>query len=245
MKYCQYCGTQLIDDAKFCPNCGKTTVQIFQEGKQTTEATSSNSQQKIVNTLSSRLKTNGIIWLVIAIIQILVGLFGVWFTIIVGVLNIVSAITDIKNSKRILTNPNGIVKVYEPITNAVIALIYNVVIGGLIGVLGSIYYLVFVRGFVMENKNLFLEMETNNPIQDTPNIQNDNTVYVDVILTEQEAANGVQKEVSLEGLQSPLKVIFPKNVKDGNSLALHNVKIVGKNGESTKKDVHIKIIIQK
>ena len=244
MKYCQYCGTQLVDDAKFCSNCGKMTMQIPHEEKQQSE-TSSNNHQNIVNMLSSRLKTNGIIWLVIACVQILIGLFGVWFTLIVGVLNIISAITDIKNSKRILTNQNGIVKAYEPITNAIIALIYNVVIGGIIGVLGSIYYLVFVRGFVMENKNQFLEMETENPIQNTPNIHNDKTIYVDVVLTEQEAINGVQKEITLDGMQSPLKVNFPKNMKEGNTLALRSVKISEKNGETTQKDVYIKIIIQK
>ena len=95
MQYCQYCGTQLVDDAKFCSNCGKMTMQIPHEEKQHSE-TSSNNHQNIVNTLSSRLKTNGIIWLVIACVQILIGLFGVWFTLIVGVLNIISAITDIK-----------------------------------------------------------------------------------------------------------------------------------------------------
>lgn len=244
MKYCQYCGTQLVDDAKFCSNCGKMTVQISHEEKQHSE-TSSNNHQNIVNTLSSRLKTNGIIWLVIACVQILIGLFGVWFTLIVGALNIISAITDIKNSKRILSNQNGIVKAYEPITNAIIALIYNVVIGGIIGVLGSIYYLVFVRGFVMEKKSQFLEMETENPIQNTPNMNNDKTIYVDVVLTEQEAINGVQKEITLDGMQSPLEVNFPKNMKEGNILALRSVKISEKNGETTQKDVYIKIIIQK
>jgi len=191
------------------------------------------------------LKTNGIIWLIIAGIQIIVGLFGAWFVLIVGVLNIVSAVTDIKNRERILTNQNGIVKAYQPITNAIITLIYNIVIGGLIGVLGSIYYLVFVRGFVMENKNQFLEMENENLIQNSTNSQDNKIIYVDVILTEQEAANGIQKEISLEGLQNPLKVNIPKNMKDGNVLALRNVKIVGKNKETSEKDIYIKIVIRK
>jgi len=245
MKYCQYCGTQLIDDAKFCSNCGKNTAQIFHGEKQYSETMQSNNQQKILNTLSSRLKTNGIIWLIIAGIQIIVGLFGAWFVLIVGVLNIVSAVTDIKNRERILTNQNGIVKAYQPITNAIITLIYNIVIGGLIGVLGSIYYLVFVRGFVMENKNQFLEMENENLIQNSTNSQDNKIIYVDVILTEQEAANGIQKEISLEGLQNPLKVNIPKNMKDGNVLALRNVKIVGKNKETSEKDIYIKIVIRK
>ena len=245
MKYCQYCGTHLVDDAKFCSNCGKTTGQFFYEKKSYPESSSSNSRQQIINTLSSRLKTNGIIWLVIACIQILIGLFGAWFTLIVGALNIYSAITDIKNSKLILSNQNGIVKAYEPITKAIIALIYNIVIGGLIGVLGSIYYLIFVRGFVMENKNQFLEMEADESIQHNSNLQNDENVFVDVILTEQEAMMGILKEIHIESLQGPLKVNFPKNIKDGNSIALHNVKFVTSTGEESKKNVYIKIIIKR
>ena len=35
-----------------------------------------------------------------------------------------------------------------------------ILVGGFIGVLGSLYYLIFVRGFVMENKNRFLALET-------------------------------------------------------------------------------------
>ncbi len=107
------------------------------------------------------MNTNGIIWVVIACIQIIIGLSGVWFTLIVGVLNILSAVSDIKTSKAILTNPIGIVQNHTPISGAIVTLIYNVVIGGVIGVLGSIYYLVCVRGYVMENKAQFLEMEMN------------------------------------------------------------------------------------
>ena len=76
-------------------------------------------------------------------------------------------------------------------------------------------------------------------------MNNDKTTYVDVVLTEQEAINGVQKEITLDGMQSPLKVNFPKNMKEGNILALRRVKISEKNGATTQKDVYIKIIIQK
>jgi len=79
--------------------------------------------------------------------------------LIVGVVNIVSAIKDLQYSERILKNPIGIVKTFEPLTNAIITLVYNVIIGGLIGVLGSIYYMIFVRGFVMEHQKQFLLLE--------------------------------------------------------------------------------------
>lgn len=156
MKFCTNCGMQMADDAKFCVRCGKAAEQSSQTWQW--ESPSLSKDQQLINTLSARVKINGIIWLVIAGIQILIGLLGAWVTLIVGVMNIISAIQDIKISKRILSNQINIVKTYQPLTNAIITLIYNIVIGGVIGVIGSIYYLIFVRGFVMENKEQFLKM---------------------------------------------------------------------------------------
>lgn len=152
MKYCQRCGTQLSDDAIFCSNCGIPTHQFHQQ-------TWHHPQNDLIIKLSSRLKISGIIWIIIACIQILIGIFGAWFVLIVGVVNIVSAIKNLQYSERILKNPIGIVKTFEPLTNAIITLVYNVIIGGLIGVLGSIYYMIFVRGFVMEHQKQFLLLE--------------------------------------------------------------------------------------
>ena len=160
MKYCQYCGTKLADEAKFCSSCGKSAYMPYQAAPPH-GACGTSHHQTLINTLSTRMNTNGIIWVVIACIQIIIGLSGVWFTLIVGVLNILSAVSDIKTSKAILTNPIGIVQNHTPISGAIVTLIYNVVIGGVIGVLGSIYYLVCVREYVMENKAQFLEMEMN------------------------------------------------------------------------------------
>ena len=246
MKYCQYCGTQLVDDAKFCSHCGKETSQPSQKTTTNTESVNHpNIQKELVNKLSSRLKTNGIIWLVVAILQIIIGLVVAWFTLIVGVLNIISAVNDIKNSKRILSNQNGIVKTYEPITNPIIALVYNILIGGVFGVLGSIYYLICVRGFVMENKDQFLAMETNEPFDNNVSKPSEKEMHIEIILTEQEALNGVQKDITVVGLKQPLKVNFPKNIKDGNTLALHNVNITTEDGKTIKKDLYIKVCIQK
>lgn len=246
MKYCQYCGTQIADEAKFCSNCGKAVWQAPDSEPSVNDEMKKNAeQQNLINKLSSRLKTNGIIWIVIASIQILVGLFGVWFTLIVGVLNIFSAITDIKNSKRILTNQNDIVKAYEPIVGSIITLVYNFFIGGIIGVLGSIYYLVSVRGFVMENKNQFLAMEdkATSPVYPS-NISDASSIEAKVVLTEQEAINGVRKEVYVEGRPNPVCVNFPKNLKDGSTVLLRNMEISLPNGESVKKNVHVRVSIQ-
>ena len=270
MKYCQYCGAQLIDDAKYCLRCGKEVPQASQNTTSNHEHINhSNSPRDLVNKLSVRLQTNGIIWVVIAVIQILAGLFGAWFTLAVGVLNIISAITDIKNSKRILSDPRGIVSTYEPIVNPIIVLVYNLVIGGVIGVIGSIYYLIFVRGFVMDNKNHFLAMEINpsmganssmgynpatgtNPSMQTTapiscnvTMQNETEIHIDVTLTIQEALNGTEKESPVPGLSQPLRVNFPKNTADGNIIAIRNVSVTTADGKIVKKFIYLKILIQK
>lgn len=115
----------------------------------------------LVRTLSERLKINGIIWIVIAALQILAGLTGAVWTAVIGVLNIVSAVKDINYSKAVLVDPRGIVGSFESLTSPIITLVYNLLIGGIIGIAGSIYYFIALRGFVMENRNAFLSLEAN------------------------------------------------------------------------------------
>lgn len=151
MKYCTHCGKELLDEAVICVGCGCAV------GGQNTQTVNNMSFDgaTLLNTLSQRLNTNGIIWLVIGILQILGGIFINWFLLIVGVLNIISSVQDMQYSKTLLEKPNGIVAKFEPITGPVITLIYNLIIGGVIGVVGSIYYFVAIRNYVMENKQFF------------------------------------------------------------------------------------------
>lgn len=163
MKFCTNCGKQLSDEAAFCSVCGKPVSAPMAPAYTPVAPAYApvQSNADLVNKLSERVKMNGIIWIVIAVIQILVGLLGAWFTLIVGVLNIISAIKDLQYSKTVLQNPTGIVATFEPLASPIITLAYNLVIGGVIGVVGSIYYFVALRGFVMENKNAFLALEQN------------------------------------------------------------------------------------
>lgn len=156
MKYCTHCGKEIIDEAVICVGCGCAVVG--QQGQPAYNAAVDGTT--LLNTLSQRVNTNGIIWLVIGILQILGGLFINWFLLIVGVLNIVSAVQDINYSKTLHENTTGIVAKFEPITGPVITLIYNLVIGGVVGVVGSIYYFVAIRNYVMENKQAFASFDT-------------------------------------------------------------------------------------
>lgn len=156
-RFCTHCGNEVNENAVVCIKCG---YAIPREQPFTNRQTSPFSpSQDIVNTIAQRIHTNGIIWIVIAAIQILLGVFANWMFLIVGVLNLVSSIQDINYSKSFPLNPIGIVSKMKPLTGPLITLIYNLLIGGVIGVAGSIYYFVAVRGYVMENEHAFLEVE--------------------------------------------------------------------------------------
>ena len=154
MKYCTHCGKELSDETVICVGCGCPT-RSYKPKERNSAADIGN----LLNALSQRLKTNGIIWIVIGAVQILGGVFINWFVALVGLLNIISSLNEINYSKTVLEKPSGIVQKFEPIAGPVIILIYNLVIGGIIGVIGSIYYFIAIRSFVMENKEYFASFD--------------------------------------------------------------------------------------
>ncbi len=151
MKYCTHCGNELLDEAVICMKCGCAA------GAQKAQSAYlfADNNSALLDTLSQRIKINGIIWLVIGILQIAGGIFINWILLIPGVLNIISSVNDINYSKTLLEDPTGIIKRFEPLTGPIITLVYNLIIGGVIGVIGSIYYFIAIRSFVMENKSSF------------------------------------------------------------------------------------------
>lgn len=156
MKYCIHCGKELLDEAVICVGCG-CAVNGRDAGMANNPLVD---DVALLNTLAQRLHTNGIIWLVIGILQILGGLFINWFLLIVGVLNIISSVQDMNYSKTLTGNPSGIVAKFESLTGPIVTLVYNLIIGGVIGVIGSIYYFVAIRSFVMENRQVFAGFDT-------------------------------------------------------------------------------------
>lgn len=150
MKYCTHCGKEMFDEAVICVSCG-CPVSSAKNNIVSNPIDST----RLINTLSQRVTTNGVIWLVIGILQVLGGIFISWFLLIVGALNIISSIQDLQYSKTLSENPTDIVAKFEPLTGPIIAMIYNLVIGGVIGIVGSVYYFVAIRSYVMENKQAF------------------------------------------------------------------------------------------
>lgn len=153
MKFCTHCGKEIMDEAVICVGCGCAVEGQTQTTYVAQDCTG------LINTLAQRMNINGIIWLVIGILQIIGGLAINWFLLIVGVLNIISSVQDMNYSKTLPENPTGIVAKFEPLTGPIITLIYNLVIGGIIGVVGSIYYFVAIRNYVMENKQAFAGLD--------------------------------------------------------------------------------------
>ena len=114
-----------------------------------------NKHQQCVKTLSEREKISAILWMVIGAIQILtfVGVFcGAW--------NIYCAYCRFKQSKAVLTPYPGLVKSYDNwMTSIIISLVINLLLGGVIGAGAAIFDMIGIRGYVLENKDTFEELE--------------------------------------------------------------------------------------
>lgn len=109
--------------------------------------------KQVVTTLSEREKISGIIWIVIGAMQCL-SFVG----IICGAYNIYAGIMTLKRSKQVLTPWPGIVNFYQSwLTSIIIAIVMNVIFGGVFGVIGALYDLFAIRGYVLENKNVFAQ----------------------------------------------------------------------------------------
>lgn len=132
----------MFDEAVMCVHCGTMQEEYYAKERQ--------ESQELLKSLSSRLKINGIIWLVVGILQALSGVF-----ILTAIWNIVNAINDFNFSGKVLREPYNLVERYKPAGGAVLVLIWNIIFGGIVGIAGSIYYFIGIRGFVLENQDYF------------------------------------------------------------------------------------------
>ena len=157
MAFCGKCGAQLPDNVKFCDKCGAPTAPGAAQGYAGTNTGygAHPAQQRVMlENLSSRIQVSAIIWIIIGALQIL-GMV----TVLLGAYNIYVGIQNLNYSKKILTYPVGIVAGQESLTMPIVMLVLNLVLGGVIGVVGSIYDILGIRGYVMQNKAAFLNLE--------------------------------------------------------------------------------------
>ncbi len=159
--YCKHCGKEISENSTFCPSCGKPTRDSAGAGY--TEM----SDRQLLNTYATRVQTNSIIWSVIGILQIIIGFIGICFNfasyiwiLVVGILNIISAVKHYNFSKQALSRPVGIIAEEKPLVGPIITLCYNLFFS-VIGVIGSVYYLIAIRGFVIKNEERFKNIEDN------------------------------------------------------------------------------------
>ena len=117
---------------------------------------------KVTQTISTMVTISAVIWLLIAIYQILVGLifaiFGVGLvTLLCGAWNIYACVSNFKHAKWVkncnsIAQGQAIVDSYESsLGKIIIFLITNLTIGGGIGVIGSIYDLI-LRAYVLKHR---------------------------------------------------------------------------------------------
>lgn len=111
----------------------------------------------VLKTLSNRLHTEGVIWIIISIFQI-ISVVG----IILGIINLVDSIKTLNYSKRIMKNPVGISRSFpKTVTGGdIFAIIWNVFFGAVIGVIGNIYHIASVNSYVVNNRAVFERLES-------------------------------------------------------------------------------------
>ena len=151
-----------------CNKCGKET-----ENSNTICSCCEAVSSGIVAQLVTKIQTEAKIWKIVAIVQAVAGALTIVLNLIngmieaalYGVLILGIAFLNFKNSKKDLEyaeevkrNPVGIVAKYEPMKDLIAAIIYNVLVGAAVGVVGCVFGFM-TRKFVVDNKQSFLELE--------------------------------------------------------------------------------------
>ncbi len=160
---CSECGKQYSDKAIACPNCGNPThiaptstqPMLQTVNPYATQSQANHALSQYAEKLATKEQTSGIIWGVIAIIQIIIGCFGFWSAFIVAALNGYGAYLSFQKAKKVRNPYPGMVEEYEKqLTSLIIAFVYNAIFGGVIGVAGNIFDLT-TRNYVLTNRSIF------------------------------------------------------------------------------------------
>ena len=141
-KKCPYCQEYINIRAKKCKHCGEWLIP-----KENSKAY----REEIIKKIANFQHIANIIWLVIAILQILSIIL-----IIAGIWNLIAIISKWKLPKRILERDVFLPSEYESITGLIIILVVNLLLGGVLGVV-LVGFDFYIRGLVLDNRNLFTE----------------------------------------------------------------------------------------
>ncbi len=105
--------------------------------------------------LRVRLDTSAIIWAVTGVLQIVSGIYLEKCLIVAGVFNVIYALSNSAYSQDLLKCPSEIVLRFKSLLIPLFVLFYNIAFGAGMGVIGSVYYFVFIKWFVVKNKEFF------------------------------------------------------------------------------------------
>lgn len=161
--YCSECGKQVSDKAMACPNCGNpihpVSIPIQPQYSHTTQTISNTSSgSQYAEKLATKEQTSGIIWMVVAILQFIIGIAGMWFVLVVAIINAFAAYASFQKAKKVREPYPGMVEEYDKQLKAFIfSLAYNAIFGGVIGIAGNIFDL-NTRNYVLTNRAIFERM---------------------------------------------------------------------------------------
>lgn len=148
-KFCRHCGCEVNPQAEICLNCGMAI-----KGTSSVNA-GTMTKEEAYKKLAELEKISAVIWFVIAGLQIIIGLFTYFTPVLVGAWNIYAGVTRMKYSKSLTEMPRGVYEYFEKQgTSNIIFLVINLFLGGVIGAAASAYD-IYIRKFVMDNKELF------------------------------------------------------------------------------------------
>ena len=160
--YCQKCGAKM--NGNFCPSCGaKNGYQYSYNYSRPINNIShsacvpNHTPFDVVQTVRRHEKISNTLWLIIGIIQCLLGLIQP-SVLVAGIWNVVNSIVGLVAIKNIQPHHPGIIEKYrKDFINILIFIAINLIFGGIIGVALCGYDL-YIRHYVLKNQYAFYEV---------------------------------------------------------------------------------------
>lgn len=161
--FCTNCGKEKDSDAVFCTRCGGRIQVSTNVGLQSYYFSWSRNQVTNINvdivaTVLKKMEASCTIWMVISILQIIIGVgticvgYGL-FTLSLGIWNLTQTKKMRKNKEYFKDHPEGIYPYFEPREGTlIITLLLNLFFGAVIGCICMAYEL-SIRNYVMKHKN--------------------------------------------------------------------------------------------
>lgn len=156
--FCSYCGARLNDGDSFCTSCGneipRTQIQVVDPVQPINYGNIQRSGPYVNNEINpdyalsvylqflSKLDTAATTWMVIGIIQIVIGFFTLIFCygvvpIILGIWNITQSSKSRRSVNYLRGTSKGAVQFIDSNSSGVAALVINIIFGALIGVIAA------------------------------------------------------------------------------------------------------------